>query len=117
MRYFLLSWCNEGFECIQDITDQHPDNWSKLQVMEALKGNTPPPNPLNTQLNHMNLRARMNSHRDYEIYVQHADDSISEQDLVEWSTRDPQGLADWVREHHYAPILRHSSNAARKIIS
>jgi hypothetical protein len=33
MRYFLLSWDCHGLECLQDITEFHPDSWDKNQLM------------------------------------------------------------------------------------
>ena len=104
MRYILAAWCNEGFECLQDITSMHPDNFEKGQIIEALKGNTPQPNPLAQQISHMKLRARFNSQRSYEIYVFTTEDNIEFKDVEDWMIADPQSLVNWIREKHYAKI-------------
>lgn len=116
MRYFLLSWDQEGFECVQDITAYHPDNWDKQQLMQALKTNKVDKNPLLQQISMMNLRARYNSQRHPEIYVVGADEGIEEQDLREWSDRDPQGLVDWVRQYHFHKIFDGRGNPDRVVI-
>ena len=104
MRYILASWDREGFECLQDITNKHPDSWDKGQLIEALKGNTPQRNPLAEQIAAMKLRARFNSQRCYEIYVFTTQDDIEFKDVEEWMIADPQRLVDWVRVNHYAQV-------------
>jgi len=87
VRYILASWDREGFECLQDITNKHPDSWDKGQLIEALKG-----------------RARYNSQRCYEIYVFTTEDDIEFKDVEDWMIADPQSLVDWVRVNHYAQV-------------
>lgn len=104
MRYILASWDREGFECLQDITSMHPDQFEKTQLIEALKGNTPQTNPLFHQVSMMKLRARFNSQRCYEIYVFTTEDSIEFKDVEDWMIADPQSLVDWIRVNHYAKV-------------
>lgn len=104
MRYILASWDREGFECLQDITNQHPDLWDKGQLMAALKGNTPQKNPLDQQIWAMQLRARSNSQRCYEIYVFTTQDNVAFKDVEDWMIADPQSLVNWVRVNHYAQV-------------
>ena len=116
MRYFLLSWDQEGFECIQDVTEYHPDNYEKTQLMDALRGNKVKGNPLAQQLEMMKLRARCNDHRHPEIYVIGADDGIDEDAIRVWSETDPQGLVDWTRERHFYKILDFRAKKDRVLI-
>lgn len=104
MRYILAAWDMEGFECLQDITAMHPDHFEKGQIIEALKGNKPKPNPLAQQIEMMKLRARYNSQRCYEIYVFTMGDDIEFKDVEDWMLADPQSLVNWIRVNHYSKI-------------
>ena len=104
MRYILAAWCSDGFECLQDITSMHPDNYEKGQIIEALKGNTPQANPLSHQISMMKLRARFNSQRQYEIYIFTTGDDVDFKDIEDWMIGDAQNLVDWIRKNHYTKI-------------
>lgn len=116
MRYFLLSWDCEGFECVQDITAHHPDNFDKERLMEALKGNKISKNPLLQQLSAMTLRARFNSQRNPEIYIIGADDDIDIDAVRVWSETDPQGLVDWTRVNHFYAVWKGEARPDRVVI-
>jgi hypothetical protein len=101
MRYFLAMWDEMGIECLQDITDEHPDNVARAHLFNAIKNSEPmPKSQLGSQIQAMLLRARFNSQRHYEIYVFTADDSINQVNLDNWVKDDIQGFVDWVRENH-----------------
>lgn len=104
MRYILASWDQEGFECLEDITYKHPDNFEKGQLIGVLKGDALQDNPLWSQLHAMSLRARFNSQRCYEIYVFTINDDVEFKDVEDWMTADPQSLVDWIRINHYSKI-------------
>jgi len=104
VRYILAAWCSEGFECLQDITDFYPDNFEKTQIIEALKGRTPQQNPLSHQLNMMQLRARYNSQRCYEIYVFTLGEDVEFKDVEDWMIADPQSLVEWIRINYWSKI-------------
>ena len=104
MRYILASWDREGFECLEDITAKHPDNFEKDQIIDILKDKSPQKNPLAIQLNAMRLRAQVNAQRCYEIYVFTTQDDIEFKDVEDWMIADPQSLVDWVRVNHYAQV-------------
>ena len=116
MRYILASWDREGFECLQDITTFHPDHFEKGQLIEALKGNTPQKNPLAHQISMMKMRARMNNHRVYEIYVFTTEDSVEFKAVEDWMIADPQSLVDWIRVNHYCEIYSDYNPAPRVVI-
>lgn len=104
MRYILASWCSDGFECLQDVTNLYPDNFEKEQIIQALKGTTVKINPLYHQISSMMLRARYNSQRRYEIYLFTTEDSVEFKDVEDWMIADPQNLVDWIRKNHYSKI-------------
>ncbi len=104
MRYILAAWDREGFECLQDITDFHPDNFEKGQLMDALRGQTTQRNPMAQQIAAMKLRARFNQQRCYEIYVMATEDDLEFKDVEDWMIADPQSLVDWIREHHHVKV-------------
>jgi len=116
VKYFLASWDSTGFECIQDITDSHPDMWKLTQAQNRLSGLGLTSNPLFQQIELMKMRARANSHRNPEIYVLSAADTVSEEDIRDWSETDPQSLVNWIREKH-SNCLWTSRNTEKKVIT
>jgi hypothetical protein len=101
MRYFLTMWDEMGIECLQDITDEHPDNVARAHLFTAIKNSKPiPKSPLGSQIQAMLLRARFNGQRQYEIYIFTSADSISLSDIDTWVNDDLQGFVDWVRKNH-----------------
>lgn len=116
MRYILASWDREGFECLQDITHFHPDNFDKQRIMEALRGETVQRNPIYQQIEMMKLRARANNHRVPEIYVMATEDDIEFKDVEDWMIADPQGLVDWIRERHWVKVYSDYNPNPRVVI-
>jgi hypothetical protein len=94
-----------GVECLQDITNEHPDNMARAHLFNAIKNCDPiPKSSLGSQIQAMTMRARFNSQRNYEIYVFTAEDDFELDDIERWVKDDVQGFADWVREHHSVKI-------------
>jgi hypothetical protein len=116
MRYILASWDREGFECLQDITGLHPDNYDKAQLMDALRGNGIQKNPLYHQISMMKLRARFNSQRSYEIYVLATEDSVGFKEVEDWMIADPQSLVDWIRVNHHVKVYSDYNPNPRTVI-
>lgn len=117
MRYFIASWDEEGFECLQDITKHHPDIWDKAELIEILSGkkDSPEKSPFLQQLAMMKLRARFNAQRFPEIYGFKADEDISEETVHAWRDRDPQGLVDWIRKNGVVVVSHRRSEARVQI--
>lgn len=116
MRYFLISFDCNGLECLQDITENHPDNFEKTQLLEALRGSKISKNPLNQQIFQMKLRAQMNPQRNYEIYVQTADDGITAGEFAAAFNLNPQYWADFVRERHTVKIYSDRVKKGSRVI-
>lgn len=100
MRYYIVSWDNLGVEFFEEITEHHPDNWAKQHLFDTIKASNRAEKSFSFNLTALTMRARMNSHRHYEIYVFTSDDNINSKDIKEWFESDPQSFADWVRENH-----------------
>jgi hypothetical protein len=89
-------WSAYGIESIVPITqyeDQHKlDIWNILQEKPTGK------NPLDDILMSMEMRARFNPARSYEIYAMDCDGGITEEDLFQFWDTAPQAAADLIRE-------------------
>jgi len=91
MNQFVISWCQEGLEGIVPITDlEKEEAWNILQGKKAS-------GKINSIINMMILRAKVNSQRRYEVYVMDATDGITEDDLRTLFTESPQAAADLIR--------------------
>jgi len=88
---FLVMWCNEGLECVVDLTEDE-----KNRTWSALKGK-PPVSQL-PSLHHLILRARYNQQRHYEIYTVEATEGITADDIRDMFENSPQTAADTIRE-------------------
>ncbi len=100
MRYYLVSWDNLGVEFFEEITEHHPDNWAKNHLFDSIKQSKKIEKNFSFNLQHLVMRAQMNSHRHYEIYVFTSKDDIGPDDISAWFKTDPQSFADWVRKNH-----------------
>jgi len=87
----LIMWCNEGHACSIDITaDEQRRMWQQLKGEPVSEKAIP-------NLNHIMLRARVNSQRHYEIYICEATDGITAEDIREMFEASPQSAADTIR--------------------
>jgi len=93
---FVVMWDNTGLEFVGDWTDFNQDSmWSTLQGKKSDK--------TFVNLMHLELRARYNTHRHYEIYLINAVEGIRADDIRDMFAADPQTAADIIREkgHQY----------------
>lgn len=100
MRYWIVSWDCNGVEFLDEITEHHPDNWAKQHLFDSIKQSKKVEKGFSFNLTALKMRAQMNSHRHYEIYVFTSDDEIERSDIEAWFNTEPQGFADWVRTNH-----------------
>lgn len=105
---YLVMWCSEGLECLFNITD-----WEKKKVWSTLKNEKHPKAP-NLQM--LIIRARVNSHRIYELYIFDADESLSECDIREMFDENPQFLVDFIRKNGEKIYSDYSPNPSRQKI-
>lgn len=113
-RYYIVSWDCEGVEFFQEITEHHPDNWAKNHLFDSIKQSKKVEKPVSFPLNHLILRAQMNTHRNYEIYVFTSSMNVGPREIKSWFTRDPQGFADFVREHHSYQVYNNRRSPYKK---
>jgi hypothetical protein len=102
-RTFLISWDNTGIEYVADITEKmsQAEQYEKEKLF-ALLQDREPTNPAMRELGQLismlMMRARVNTHRHYEIYTMQVAPGITEKDVREMFETDPQYSADLIRE-------------------
>ena len=93
---YIFSWDQEGIEAIVPITAY--EHWDHTNLLSMIAGKNTQPNPLNTIVRNLLLRAKFNSQRHYEIYAIDCDDSLDELFWrYQWENH-PQETANIIRE-------------------
>jgi hypothetical protein len=69
-------------------------------LFDSIKQSKRVEKPMSFSIQSLKLRAQVNSHRHYEIYVFSSEDDITKTDIQDWFTSDAQSFADWVRKNH-----------------
>lgn len=98
-KHYLAMWDMQGLECLFDVDsymDQY-NEWEKLKVVAILKEQRIPEKPPAIPLQHMILRAKVNSQRSYEIYEFAS--TMGYKELTEVFNDDPQPVVEWIREN------------------
>ena len=93
---FLFMWNCYGIESIVPIT-QYEDQ-QKLDIWNILQEKPVGKSPLDDILMSMEMRARFNPARDYEIYAMDCSEGITEEDLFDFWDKAPQAAADLTRK-------------------
>jgi hypothetical protein len=98
---WLAVWDMYGLESLFNVDDAKKihDDYEKQVVWSELKGEqlqSRRPNPIPIQ--YILLRARVNSHRNYEIYS-FTSINLTEKDIRLWFAESPQEAANWIREN------------------
>lgn len=93
---FIFSWDQTGIESIIPITLF--EKIDKENTMRLLKEQPMVRNPLNSIIQNLLLRARVNSHRHYEIYAIDCDESMDENFWKKQWNEFPQSTAELIRE-------------------
>ena len=103
MNYFLISWTNEGLECIVDVTEDHPDNFNVKLAMAMIAGEKHPDNLASHIGYQIKMRAQFNPQRQTEAYVIGTD--LDLETVEEFARADIQALVDFTREKHFYKVL------------
>lgn len=103
MNYFLISWSNEGLECIVDVTEDHPDNFNVKMAMAMIAGEQHPNNFASHIGWQIKMRAQFNPQRQTEAYVIGTD--LDLETVQEFADSDIQALVDFTREKHFYKVL------------
>lgn len=90
-------WDMEGLECLFDVDlyMNRNNEWDKKKIVSILKEEKLPDKPPQIPLQHMILRAKVNSQRAYEIYEFNSTFGYTE--LIEIFNNDPQPVVEWIR--------------------
>ena len=92
---YIISWDQLGVECIFNATEA--DRQITFEMLKGTYDGTTPRHTSGSLLHFLELRARVNSQRHYEIYAIEVENDISQQDLEEMFESNPQGSADLIR--------------------
>ena len=103
MNYFLISWTNEGLECVVDVTEDHPDNFNVKLAMAMMAGEKHPDNLASHIGYQIKMRAQFNPQRQTEAYVIGTD--LDLETVQEFADSDIQALVDFTREKHFYKVL------------
>jgi hypothetical protein len=124
MNKFILMWDCYGLEACVDITEklERGNDFEREKIFEILKNpETEPHNEavaeINRMVHMMQLRARFNPQRNYEIYMLSTTDSISKEDVTEWFEESPQQAAERTRELGVQLLSHRETNPERRVIS
>lgn len=105
---FIAMWCNEGLECMFDITNCDGD-----LMMAKLKGESYKA-PFDMSM--LMLRARVNSQRQYEIYSFEVEAELSLDDMKDMFNGNPQYFVNLIRKQG-AKIYSDYTPAVKKVIA
>jgi len=98
-KHYLAMWDMLGLESLHDV-DLHMskyNEWEQQKVVAILKEERIPTQPSGIPLQMMLLRAKVNSHRAYEIYEFNS--TMAYDELKEAFEVDPQPIVEWIREN------------------
>lgn len=93
---YIFMWDQTGIESIIPITKY--ERWEQQQLLDILKDQPLVPNPINSIISGLTLRARYNSQRHYEIYCIDCAASITEEFWQQQWQEYPQATADLIRD-------------------
>jgi hypothetical protein len=85
---FAIMWDCNGLEAVEQVPDP------ALTTFAVLQNKEPPRMP---NINMWAMRARLNTQRNYEIYIVHATPEITKEDIRDMFEADPQTAADTIR--------------------
>ena len=92
---YLVYWCQEGLESVIPITKyEHVDVENTFRVLnnqETVR------NPIDSIMQGMLIRARVNQQRHYELYAIDCDESIGKEDIEQMFVENPQQAAELIR--------------------
>ena len=108
-RQIVVVWDQRGLEYIGDYTE-----YTQAKTWAALSGTECPVTFPN--LMHLQLRARYNSQRHYEIYTITVEESVTVDDLKNMFETNPQGTADLIRERGHCFYSDRVDNTQVKIV-
>jgi len=123
MSKFLLSWDCYGLEACVDITEDvvRGNDFEKESLFERIKNPDDEPHnehvaKLNKMVHMMQLRARFNPQRNYEIYMINAIGGVSKEDIEQWFEASPQEAANRCRDIGTQLLSHRDTQPERRVI-
>jgi len=123
MNKFLLSWDCYGLEACVDITEDvgRGNDFEKESLFQRIANPEEEPHnehviKLNKMIHMMQLRARFNPQRNYEIYMLNAKNSVSKADIEQWFQDSPQAAVDRVREIGIQLLSHRDTQPEKRVI-
>ena len=97
-RKFLAVWCCDGLETLCDLTEleRQQNDWEKEAAWRILKGEQHRNKPEGPRLQSILVRARVNSQRQYEVYIFNTE-GMTKEDVAQTFEEEPQFMADFIR--------------------
>ena len=112
---YILSWDCHGLEACINISDIDKENmWESLKNTGD-NSNQGRPQSVGSIVHMLQMRARYNSQRFYEIYTIDTEDGVSAEDLRALFENDPQGSAELIRERGRKLYSDRQNDSAIKI--
>lgn len=105
---YLAVWDCYGLESLFNVT-QYMQQCTYNTLMEL-------PLPESIPLNHLLLRARNNTQRNYEIYLFDCESDITEDMLRESFNTAPQGMVDYIRKNGQQIYSDRATDKEKRII-
>jgi len=115
MNYFLISWTNEGLECVVDVTEDHPENFNVKLAMAMIAGEKHPSNLASHIGWQIKMRAQFNPQRQTEAYV--IGTELDLETVQEFANDDIQALVDFTREKHFYKVIDNRNLKKESVIS
>lgn len=92
MTLWIMSWDDNGLEAVINLTTMQ-----EKYVFDTLaQGNVP--NPIPSIIDRLELRARYNQHRNYEIYTLKTEDDMDADRIRDYFDANPPAFKDLVRK-------------------
>jgi len=111
MNRFVVMWDMYGLEYIAPIDEPlKKRSWALLKGEPANNFNLP-------NLEILSIRARVNSQRNYEIYVIDVEEDVSANDLIKMFKANPQSSVNLIRERGHCYFGEPLSTARKPVIT
>ena len=123
MSKFILFWDCYGLESCIDITEdvERGNDFEKESLFERIKNpdkvpQNEPVTKLNRMVHMLQLRAQFNPQRNYELYMINTTKGITDKDIFQWFSDDPQAAVDRCREIGTKLYSNRATDADRRVI-
>lgn len=96
---YLFGWDCNGLDAIIPISKYEDCHWDKLRSWNLLKHGKDINNPFSGMLFNLKMRARFNTHRNYQIYAVDCSEEMTEEFWETFWEEDPKASIDLITSH------------------